>query len=158
MEFRNLIVATGARERFLPFPGWTLPGVMGVGGLHALVKGGLDLFADRPLFGFGSGSFQTQYKLHRSSSASDSVSASHTIPITIAAEQGLLGLALYIALLLACFGRLFGDDPKRSPARVAIAAAFAGLVLHTMFYADFLEDPITWTLLGVGTSIRERLR
>ena len=42
VEFRNLIVATGARERFLPFPGWTLPGVMGVGGLHALVKGGLD--------------------------------------------------------------------------------------------------------------------
>lgn len=40
--FRNLILATGARERFLPFPGWTLPGVMGVGGLQALVKAGLD--------------------------------------------------------------------------------------------------------------------
>jgi NADPH-dependent 2,4-dienoyl-CoA reductase/sulfur reductase-like enzyme len=40
--FGKLIVATGARERFLPFPGWTLPGVMGVGGLQALVKGGLD--------------------------------------------------------------------------------------------------------------------
>src|SRR5208337_2760509 len=40
--FGNLIVATGARERFLPFPGWTLPGVMGAGGLQALVKGGLD--------------------------------------------------------------------------------------------------------------------
>jgi D-hydroxyproline dehydrogenase subunit alpha len=42
IRFRNLIVATGARERFLPFPGWTLPGVMGIGGLQALVKGGLD--------------------------------------------------------------------------------------------------------------------
>lgn len=40
--FQKLIVATGARERFLPFPGWTLPGVMGAGGLQALVKGGLD--------------------------------------------------------------------------------------------------------------------
>ena len=40
--FQNLIVATGARERFLPFPGWTLPGAMGAGGLQALVKGGLD--------------------------------------------------------------------------------------------------------------------
>ncbi len=40
--FGKLIVATGARERFLPFPGWTLPGVMGAGGLQALVKAGLD--------------------------------------------------------------------------------------------------------------------
>jgi NADPH-dependent 2,4-dienoyl-CoA reductase/sulfur reductase-like enzyme len=40
--FGKLIVATGARERFLPFPGWTLPGVMGAGGLQALVKSGLD--------------------------------------------------------------------------------------------------------------------
>jgi NADPH-dependent 2,4-dienoyl-CoA reductase/sulfur reductase-like enzyme len=42
VHFGKLIVATGARERFLPFPGWTLPGVMGAGGLQALVKGGLD--------------------------------------------------------------------------------------------------------------------
>ena len=34
------ILATGARERFLPFPGWTLPGVLGVGGAQALVKSG----------------------------------------------------------------------------------------------------------------------
>ena len=42
VRFGRLILATGARERFLPFPGWTLPGVMGAGGLQALVKGGLD--------------------------------------------------------------------------------------------------------------------
>lgn len=35
-----LILATGARELFLPFPGWTLPGVTGAGGLQALVKQG----------------------------------------------------------------------------------------------------------------------
>ena len=42
IEFERLILATGARERFLPFPGWTLPGVMGAGGAQALVKSGLD--------------------------------------------------------------------------------------------------------------------
>jgi NADPH-dependent 2,4-dienoyl-CoA reductase/sulfur reductase-like enzyme len=41
--FGRLIIATGARELFLPFPGWTLPGVYGAGGLQALVKGGLDV-------------------------------------------------------------------------------------------------------------------
>ena len=42
IRYGKLILATGARERFLPFPGWTLPGVMGVGGLQALVKAGLN--------------------------------------------------------------------------------------------------------------------
>ncbi len=41
LEFEKLIISTGARERFLPFPGWTLPNVCGAGGLQALVKGGL---------------------------------------------------------------------------------------------------------------------
>jgi NADPH-dependent 2,4-dienoyl-CoA reductase/sulfur reductase-like enzyme len=45
--FRRLILATGARERFLPFPGWTLQGVMGVGGLQAMVKGGLPIEGKR---------------------------------------------------------------------------------------------------------------
>ncbi|MGH7523159.1 MAG: FAD-dependent oxidoreductase [Gemmatimonadales bacterium] len=38
-----LVIATGARERLLPFPGWTLPGVVGVGGMQALIKSGLAL-------------------------------------------------------------------------------------------------------------------
>lgn len=37
---RAQVIATGARERFLPFPGWTLPGVVGAGGGQALLKAG----------------------------------------------------------------------------------------------------------------------
>jgi NADPH-dependent 2,4-dienoyl-CoA reductase/sulfur reductase-like enzyme len=40
LAYKKLILATGARERFLPFPGWTLPNVMGAGGLPALIKSG----------------------------------------------------------------------------------------------------------------------
>lgn len=43
IETATLILATGARELFLPFPGWTLPGVFGVGGLQAMMKSGLDV-------------------------------------------------------------------------------------------------------------------
>lgn len=39
---KKVILATGARELFLPFPGWTLPGIAGVGGMQALVKSGLE--------------------------------------------------------------------------------------------------------------------
>lgn len=47
LSYTNLILATGARERFLPFPGWTLPNVMGAGGLQALVKTGLSIDGKR---------------------------------------------------------------------------------------------------------------
>ncbi|MER5203505.1 NAD(P)/FAD-dependent oxidoreductase [Streptomyces sp. NPDC002825] len=40
---RALLLATGAYERQLPFPGWTLPGVVGAGGAQAMLKSGLVL-------------------------------------------------------------------------------------------------------------------
>jgi NADPH-dependent 2,4-dienoyl-CoA reductase/sulfur reductase-like enzyme len=40
VAYERLVVATGARELFLPFPGWTLPGVVGAGGAQALLKAG----------------------------------------------------------------------------------------------------------------------
>jgi NADPH-dependent 2,4-dienoyl-CoA reductase/sulfur reductase-like enzyme len=47
IRYEKLIIATGARERFLPFRGWTLPNVMGAGGLQAMVKGGLNIAGKR---------------------------------------------------------------------------------------------------------------
>jgi D-hydroxyproline dehydrogenase subunit alpha len=49
LRWDRLILATGARERLLPFPGWTLPGVFGAGGLQALVKGGWPIRGRRVL-------------------------------------------------------------------------------------------------------------
>ncbi len=47
INYSKLVLATGARELFLPFPGWTMPNVMGVGGLQALVKSGLPVKGKR---------------------------------------------------------------------------------------------------------------
>src|SRR5208282_2916451 len=49
-----------------------------------LIEGGLELFTKRPLQGYGSGSFETEYKLHNATNGENAVSASHTIPVTIA--------------------------------------------------------------------------
>ena len=47
VTYDKLILATGARERLLPFPGWTLPGVTGAGALQALIKGGMPVRGER---------------------------------------------------------------------------------------------------------------
>jgi NADPH-dependent 2,4-dienoyl-CoA reductase/sulfur reductase-like enzyme len=47
VKFKKLVLATGARELYLPFPGWTLPNVMGAGGLQALAKSGLPVSGKR---------------------------------------------------------------------------------------------------------------
>ncbi len=47
LRYDKAILCTGARELLLPFPGWTLPGVTGAGGLQALIKGGLSVRGER---------------------------------------------------------------------------------------------------------------
>jgi O-antigen ligase len=128
-----------------------------------LIKGGVKMFLDRPILGYGSGAFAEQFRKREKTSDERAASASHTIPITVAAEQGIVGLATYAFVLFTAFslvwqglGRLRGPEPPPAElvARGAIAAAFTGLVVHTLVYAAFLEDPLTWTLLGAALGLR----
>jgi putative inorganic carbon (HCO3(-)) transporter len=146
-------------------------------GRGSLVSGGLDLFAEKPIQGYGSGSFQAAYREHRENKDAP-VTVSHTEPVTVAAEQGLLGLLVYLSLIIVALGtlgrQLFnappvgGDDREDSPgrgsprsetgpagrvARAAVLAAFVALLVHTLAYAGFFEDPITWVLLAIGASL-----
>jgi O-antigen ligase len=123
-------------------------------GRGSLVSGGLRLFADKPVQGYGSGSFQAAYRSHRENKDAP-VIVSHTEPVTVAAEQGLIGLLVYLALVVVALwtmGRgLF--DGRTDAARAAVLAAFVALLVHTLAYAGFFEDPITWVLLAVGASL-----
>jgi putative inorganic carbon (hco3(-)) transporter len=120
-------------------------------GRASLVRGGISLFGEKPVWGHGSGSFVSQYR-HRYPLAAQTVSASHTIPVTVAEEQGVIGLLVYFALVISAIVTLL-RGARADPPRVAIAAAFLALLLHTLLYAAFLEDPITWTLLGIGAAL-----
>jgi O-antigen ligase len=130
-----------------------------------LVSGGVHLFTQRPIYGYGSGSFPKAYREHVKTRKAP-VSVSHTEPITVAAEQGFIGLALYAALVVTALwtmttglrpslSRLFptATGPARQVARVAVLATFVALLVHTMAYAGFYEDPITWVLLAAGASL-----
>jgi O-antigen ligase len=121
-----------------------------------LVSGGVDLFSERPLQGYGSGSFQAAYREHRANKDAP-VTVSHTEPVTVAAEQGLLGLLVYLALVAVALWTLarglWGPEPLGIAARAAVLAAFVALLVHTLAYAGFFEDPITWVLLAIGASL-----
>ena len=126
-------------------------------GRYELVRGGLNLAADRPVWGYGSGSFAAEYLEHGYGARSDAVAASHTIPLTIAAEQGIIGLGVYLALLAAALSRLLHRS-RNDPWRAYVAAGFVAVVVHTWMYASFLEDPVTWALLAVGAVLARRPR
>jgi hypothetical protein len=126
-------------------------------GRYELIRGGLELAGERPFWGFGSGSFAEEYLEHGFGARSDAVSASHTIPLTIAAEQGIIGLGVYLALLVAALSRLL-HRARHDPWRAFVAAGFVAVVVHTWMYAAFLEDPVTWALLAVGAALARRPR
>lgn len=133
-----------------------------------LVTGGGEMFLDRPVWGYGSGSFEDTYREREGIRSKRIAAISHTIPITVAAEQGAIGLVGYVLLLLAAFAMVFGGGLReavrtRPPpaivlARVGIAACFAALFVHTLVYASFLEDPLTWVLLGIAAALRQPAR
>lgn len=122
------------------------------GGRCSLVAGGARLFGQRPIWGYGAGSFPRAYREHAATRKAP-VSVSHTEPVTVAAEQGLLGLAAYGALLFVALWTLATLASGRSVGRIAILAAFVALLVHTMAYAGFFEDPIAWVLLALGASL-----
>ena len=67
----------------------------------------------------------------------------------------MIGLIAYLALLALAFIRaLRGARSAPWPEmQIGVAAALIALVVHTLIYAAFLEDPLTWMLLGVATAL-----
>lgn len=77
---------------------------------------------------------------------------SHTTPLTVAAELGVLGLLAYTALLVGA-ARLLAEVWRRDDALgLALGAVLLALLVHSLFYSGFFEDPITWLALAVAAS------
>ena len=147
-------------------------------GHSSLVSGGLKLAEHRPLYGYGSASFSKEFAANENVNPGETT-ISHTEPVTVAAEQGAVGILAYLALLAAALWTVFsgmrpiapglgapfrslGDVDARArdsatremlvlaPARIGVAAAFCALLVHTIGYAAYLTDPLTWALLSVA--------
>jgi O-antigen ligase len=122
-------------------------------GRAELIRGGAGLWREAPVLGHGSGSFAERYRRREHLLSPRSPAESHTIPVTVAAEQGVVGLVAYLALIATSLALVFRRVEGRG-ARAAVAAAYSALLLHTLVYASFLEDPITWALLAAAVTLR----
>lgn len=119
-------------------------------GREGLVEGGIDVFEDRPFLGAGSGAFGRAYVDEHPEAK---VKTSHAEPITVAAEQGVVGLAVYAALIAVSLWVLFGSGVGGNPARAAVAACMVAMLVHSLGYAGFAIDPATWALLALGVAL-----
>lgn len=128
LRWKSLILATGARELFLPFPGWTLPGVVGAGGIQALVKQGLPVAGKRIVVAGTGPLLLAVADLMKSSGA--------TVPFileqTSAAKLNGFGLSLW-----------------RTPAKLLAGIAIRTRLLGSTYATDSYPTAVTKTTAGL---------
>jgi putative inorganic carbon (HCO3(-)) transporter len=75
---------------------------------------------------------------------------SHTAPLTVFAELGAIGVVLLAWLLVGATRMLLAVRRLDEGVGLGLLAALLALFVQSLFYPGFLEDPLTWVLLGVG--------
>jgi hypothetical protein len=121
-------------------------------GRSRLVSVTLEVFEARPIAGVGIGG-QPRASTDLVKRGSPNRNASHTTPLTVVAELGLIGLALYGWLLGAAAWAFYLVATRRDRMLgIGLAAVLLVLVVHSMLYAGFFEDPLTWGVLALAAA------
>ena len=121
-------------------------------GRSRLVSVTLEAFWARPIAGVGVGG-QPRASAEESGKGSPSRNASHTTPLTVLAELGLIGFALYVWALAAAGWVLLLVTKRDRTLGIGLAAVLLALVVHSLLYAGFFEDPLTWGVLAVAAAM-----
>jgi len=125
-------------------------------GRSQLVENGARIAAAHPVAGVGLGGFQRSYA-ERTGLKGDEPkrAASHTTPVTVAAETGIVGLALFGWLLAVPLATGFRRASASFAGRASLIVALVVLAIgvHSLFYNAFFEDPMTWGALGLGALV-----
>ena len=110
------------------------------------------VFRSHPLAGVGLGGQPLASQARSQQGGSPTRFVSHTTPLTVAAELGVIGLAAYFALLAgaaALIWRVRRVDPAFG---LGLGAVLLALFVHSLAYSGFFEDPVTWLVLAVAAS------
>jgi len=128
-------------------------------GRTKLVRNGIHLALDHPLAGVGTGGFVIGYaRLTHLHGKNPKAAASHDTPITVAAELGLPGLALFVWLVVVAFLVPFRIAVRAGPTVTRAAAfgfglALVAIVTHSLFYDSLFEDPLFWSAFALSAVV-----
>jgi putative inorganic carbon (hco3(-)) transporter len=118
-------------------------------GRATLIAVGIKIARAHAVRGVGLGGFEHAYS--KRTGKRPKQSASHNTPVTVAAEEGVPGLLLFLwlvgALLLAGYRRI--DHATYGRLALAAGLALLAIFVHSLAYNDFFEDPTTWGLIGL---------
>ncbi len=121
-------------------------------GRSTLVSKGVKLAVHHPVLGVGVGGFRRAYAdLAHLRGKNPKAAASHTTPVTVAAETGVPGLLLLLWLVAAALRVALTRITTSfdGAARLAFALALAAILVHCVFYNALFEDPTFWGLLAL---------
>ncbi|HVM69834.1 MAG TPA: O-antigen ligase family protein [Gaiellaceae bacterium] len=118
-----------------------------------LVANGIRITRDNPVLGVGVGSFKVAYAEQVGLPGREPRrGASHTAPVTVAAETGLPGLVLLGWLGVVALAALLRGPHGGAAGRtvLVVGLTLGAIAVHSLFYAALFEDPTTWALLGLA--------
>ena len=121
-------------------------------GRSPLIESTLTVFAEHPVVGVGVAGQPAASRELAGRRRAERRYASHTTPLTVAAELGALGLAAYLALVAGAaytLARVRRRDPLLG---LGLAAALLALFVHSLFYDGFFDNPITWIALAISAA------
>ena len=121
-------------------------------GRAGLVSNGLKVAGDHPLVGVGTGGFKRAYADKTGLKGREpKKAASHSTPVTVAAETGIPGLLLLGWLGVAALYAAFRAAGRSDAGRTAVVAGLTlgAIAVHSLFYNALFEDPMAWSLLGL---------
>ena len=158
--FDAVVLATGAMDRVIPFPGWTLPGVFTMGGSQVALKA-QGCAIGNPVVFMGTGpllylvAYQYAHAGARVAAVLDTSRASQAIPVL----PGLLtgGRTFAKGLWYMTWPRLNGISVRRGITPVAAEGESA---LKAVRYRDRRgrEHRIACTGLGIGYSVKSEVQ
>jgi putative inorganic carbon (hco3(-)) transporter len=121
-------------------------------GRSTLVSKGAKVAVHHPVAGVGVGGFRRAYAdAAHLKGKEPKAAASHTTPVTVAAETGVPGLLLFLWLVVAALQLAFRrlGSSFEGTARLAFGLALVAILVHSLFYNALFEDPAFWGLLAL---------